>query len=303
MTVFRLYQQNRKKKIFLPNYQFLLGASDREESLGKDNTDRESFLLHLKQQDKAYPPKSVSLIISIFVYSDISHKVVGRPWASFTLIIKSPNVDPGYPQYTLFSGFIHCARYHPVGCGHTIGCSTPWNESSKPLNMYLPETNNPVLQSTKSTPIQWSFPFHFNYHHLGYVHISHDSYPDIVRGVIFLHSLSGINSGISLEFISAILISWYINICVTFDNQLFAECGYWNLVNFSKQIFFFQIYDTTINNVYLIWTNRVISSMTGKQNITLVHIIYKNSWVFKIVIIDTTQDFTRYFYISWHWHV
>lgn len=98
MTVFRLYQQNRKKKIFLPNYQFLLGASDREESLGKDNTDRESFLLHLKQQDKAYPPKSVSLTISIFVYSDISHKVVGRPWASFTLIIKSPNVDPGYPQ-------------------------------------------------------------------------------------------------------------------------------------------------------------------------------------------------------------
>lgn len=205
--------------------------------------------------------------------------------------------------YTLFSGFIHCARYHPVGCGHTIGCSTPWNESSKPLNMYLPETNNPVLQSTKSTPIQWSFPFHFNYHHLRYVHISHDSYPDIVRGVIFLHSLSGINSGISLEFISAILISWYINICVTFDNQLFAKCGHWNLVNFSKQIFFFQIYDTTINNVYLIWTNRVISSMTGKQNITLVHIIYKNSWVFKMVIIDSTQDFTRYFYISWHWHV
>lgn len=132
---------------------------------------------------------------------------------------------------------------------------------------------------------------------------THDSYPDIVRGVIFLHSLSGINSGISLEFISAILISWYINICVTFDNQLFAECGYWNLVNFSKQIFFFQIYDTTINNVYLIWTNRVMSSMTGEQNITLVHIIYKNSWVFKMVIIDTTQDFTRYFYISWHWHV
>lgn len=66
--------------------------------MGKDNTDMKPFLLHLKQSDNAYPPKSVSLTVLLFVYSDISHKVVGRLWASFTLIIKSPNVDPGYTQ-------------------------------------------------------------------------------------------------------------------------------------------------------------------------------------------------------------
>lgn len=30
-----------------------------------------------------------------------------------------------------FLAKIHCAGYHPVGCGHIIGCPTPWNESSK----------------------------------------------------------------------------------------------------------------------------------------------------------------------------
>lgn len=61
-----------------------------------------------------------------------------------------------------------------------------------------------------------------------------------------------------------------------------THCQMWKLK--SCQFFktnFFSKYDTTINNIHLIWLNRMISSVTGKLNITLVHIIYNNNWVFK----------------------
>lgn len=98
MTVFRLYQLNRKKKIFLPNYQFYLEPVIERNLWARTIQTWNHFYYISNSQTMLIPPKSVSLTVLLFVYSDISHKVVRRLWASFTLIIKSPNVDPGYTQ-------------------------------------------------------------------------------------------------------------------------------------------------------------------------------------------------------------
>lgn len=136
MTVFRLYQLNRKKKIFLPNYQFYLEPVIRGIfGQGQYRHETISITSQTVKQCLSPPPQICiphCLVICLFRYiTQSGEETMGLFYFDNKISKRWPRLYIALWSIPRFLAKIHCAGYHPVGCGHIIGYSTPRNESSK----------------------------------------------------------------------------------------------------------------------------------------------------------------------------
>lgn len=135
MTVFRLYQLNRKKKIFLPNYQFYLEPVIERNLWARTIQTWNHFYYISNSQTMLIPPQICiphCLVICLFRYiTQSGEETMGLFYFDNKISKRWPRLYIALWSIPRFLAKIHCAGYHPVGCGHIIGYSTPRNESSK----------------------------------------------------------------------------------------------------------------------------------------------------------------------------